>query len=257
MGTPSYYSILTADVRYDKDLPPNAKLLYSEITALTTMRGYCGETNKYFAELYGVSPTSISNWISILKAKGYIDVEMIQHEENHSIKERRIYTTIKNENSSAQDNTYTENFNGGYPKNLGEGIQKILKDNNINTLLNNNIYINNDADFSKFLQTIYNARKKIHQLDDREFSPLTGGEHVKELKNLNKSLSLEEIYADYQFYLRFNESCWAGHLMKYFLKNFDKIHALRVAGEPPKLINSKIDKKNGYTPIYRKVVTSG
>ena len=39
MEHPSCYSILTADVRYDKRLKPNEKLLFSEITALSNKRG--------------------------------------------------------------------------------------------------------------------------------------------------------------------------------------------------------------------------
>jgi len=38
---PNYYSILPANVRYDKKLTPFEKILYSEIVALTNKDGYC------------------------------------------------------------------------------------------------------------------------------------------------------------------------------------------------------------------------
>lgn len=66
----SYYAIIPANVRYDKDLAPNAKLLYGEITALCNEKGYCWATNQYFAELYNVSDRTIKNWISQLTDKG-------------------------------------------------------------------------------------------------------------------------------------------------------------------------------------------
>ena len=70
----SYYAIIPAEVRYDKDLPPNAKLLYGEITALCNKEGYCFASNEYFANLYGVSKRSITGWIAALEKKGYIAV---------------------------------------------------------------------------------------------------------------------------------------------------------------------------------------
>ena len=68
----SYYAIIPANVRYDKDLVPNAKLLYGEITALCNDKGYCWASNQYFAELYGVSVLSIKRWVNSLVTKGYV-----------------------------------------------------------------------------------------------------------------------------------------------------------------------------------------
>ena len=71
----SYYAVIPAEVRYDRDLTANAKLLYGEITALCNDRGYCWAENGYFSELYGVSKVSVSKWIKALTDKGYITIE--------------------------------------------------------------------------------------------------------------------------------------------------------------------------------------
>ena len=44
-NSPSYYSIIPADVRYDNRLNANEKLLFSEISALTNVCGYCYAKN--------------------------------------------------------------------------------------------------------------------------------------------------------------------------------------------------------------------
>ena len=69
---PNYYSIIPASVRYDKNLTPNAKLLYAELSALIGMNGACKAPTCYFADLYEVSKTSIQTWLKSLEDNNYI-----------------------------------------------------------------------------------------------------------------------------------------------------------------------------------------
>ena len=86
----SYYSVIPATVRYDNRLKPAEKLIYSEITSLTNRMGYCFASNKYFANLYGVTIHTVSQWISHLEKLEYVYIELIR-DTNKEIKERRIY----------------------------------------------------------------------------------------------------------------------------------------------------------------------
>ncbi len=96
---PAYYAIIPASVRYHPSLPPAAKLLFGEITALCSVQGYCWAQNPYFIALYGVDRSTVKRWLSALAAAGFITVEY-----NRQTGERRIYLretvpseTIKNE----------------------------------------------------------------------------------------------------------------------------------------------------------------
>lgn len=86
----NYYAIIPANVRYDKNLTANAKLLFAEITSLTHQTGYCYATNEYFAELYGVSQSTIKDWLSQLEKFGYINREIVYKDGTKEIQERRI-----------------------------------------------------------------------------------------------------------------------------------------------------------------------
>ena len=88
---PSFYANIPAFVRYDEDLKPNAKLLYGEITALTSAKGYCWASNDYFANLYKVDPATVSRWISQLSKKGYISLKMTYKGNTKIVAERKIY----------------------------------------------------------------------------------------------------------------------------------------------------------------------
>jgi len=135
MEQPNYYSILTASVRYDKDLTPNAKLLYSEITALSNKKGKCWASNGYFAELYNVSNTSISKWIKQLADKKYIHVQMLYISGTKQIDKRIISVTPIKEKL----NTPIRKVKGGIEDILHTPIEDKLKDNttSINTTSNN------------------------------------------------------------------------------------------------------------------------
>ena len=121
MEHPSYYSILTADVRYDKRLKPNEKLLFSEITALSNKRGYCNASNNYFAQLYDVTTVTASNWVNHLKDRGYIDVEMIY--DGKQIKERRIFVNSNPIKENVED-PIKNNFKGGIKEKFKENITR-------------------------------------------------------------------------------------------------------------------------------------
>ena len=88
-----YYAIIPADVRYDENIPANAKLLYGEITALCNEKGYCWASNAYFAELYKVTKKSISQWISSLQENGYIQTELNYKNGSKEVESRYITIT--------------------------------------------------------------------------------------------------------------------------------------------------------------------
>ena len=124
-----YYSIIPSTILYNNNLKPNQKLLYAIITSLSCKKGYCFATNKYLADKLNAKPKTVSTWISDLKDKNYIIVEIIKDEKNQ-VAERRIYIN---------DTPYPF-FNGyPYPKKNGEGIPQKTEYNNIN----NNIKYNN------------------------------------------------------------------------------------------------------------------
>jgi hypothetical protein len=92
-STRGYPAIIPPEVRYDKDIQPNAKLLYGELTVLCHKKGYCWASNTYFAELYGVSKFTISRWISSLVNKGHIRIEMSPRDDTSKEVFRKVYLT--------------------------------------------------------------------------------------------------------------------------------------------------------------------
>lgn len=132
---PNYYAIISAEVRYDKNLTANSKLLYAEITALLNMNGECFATNKYFSKLYGKSIVTISKWISELISNGYVS---------------SIYTYKLG--TKEIDRRYLSIIKGGIKENNREGIKEKFKDNN--TSININLTDSNNK--GRFLKPTVN-----------------------------------------------------------------------------------------------------
>ena len=144
----NYYAIIPATVRYNKDLKPNEKLLYGEITALANSKGFCFASNRYFAELYKVTIHTVSQWISHLEKLGYVNIELIK-DNKKEIKERRIYIC---DTPYIQKDTYPYVLKSTYP------IYKKVQDNNINIKIDDLFLfiINNSDKISNEFYTIIN-----------------------------------------------------------------------------------------------------
>ena len=130
----NYYAIIPATVRYNKDLKPNEKLLYGEITALANRYGYCYAQNRYFAELYNVSIETVSRWLSHLQKLGFIKIE-IRRNENKEIIARYIYIV---------DTPYCQNSQYPIDEKVKENIININIDDLFLFIINNSEKISNE-----------------------------------------------------------------------------------------------------------------
>lgn len=138
MKKSNYYAIIPANVRYDKNLKANCKLLYGEITALSNKEGHCWASNNYFAELYSVTPQAISKWIKQLNDFDYISI-------NYTRNGKEITGRTININVSTNIDRVSTNEQEGY--------QQMIKGNNtyINNISNVVSSKPNDIDFDALL----------------------------------------------------------------------------------------------------------
>ena len=136
---PSYYSIIPATVRYDKNLKANEKLMYGEITALASKNGFCWAENRYFAELYNVHKITISKWLKNLEDKDYIRTELKYVHGTKQVSKRYIYIN---------DTPISEKTNTPINENVNTPISQNTKEE-LSTTSNNNTSNNKSATRSK------------------------------------------------------------------------------------------------------------
>jgi len=168
MDKPSYYAILTADVRYDKTLKPLARLLFAEITALCNKEGYCWASNQYFADLYEVDKTTVSGWIGQLKTRGYLTVQLEYKEGSKQILNR--YMKINGEGIDEIINTP-----------LQKDVDPIDQKTKVNTKTNTktNITVNSIGDFDSFWR--FYPRKAGKEAARKAWLKLRPEQHIMQM----------------------------------------------------------------------------
>ena len=127
-----YYAVIPSTILFNNDLKPNEKLLYAVITVLSNKEGYCYASNAYLGKLFNVIPHTISIWVSNLKNKGFLYVDIITDEKGEVI-QRRIYPN---------DTPYVINKTGGT---FQKGQYNIISNNKIDRFFN--YIINNKEEF--------------------------------------------------------------------------------------------------------------
>lgn len=116
-----YPAIIPANVRYDKDLPANAKLLYGELSVLCQQKGFCWATNSYFAKLYDVDTRTVRRWLSALKSKGYI---FFEGEDRNDLTEDNFVPQVRQICLTPQDNNVLQNKKNKNKKKKCKGAHK-------------------------------------------------------------------------------------------------------------------------------------
>ena len=133
VSKPGYYAVIPADVRYDDQIPANAKLLYGEISALIGPGGYCFAGNEYFAGIYGLSERTVRSLIGSLQKAGYVQVELEKDNQTGQVIQRKIYLKV-----SSTDERPVEEIFPTPGKNLPQGGAEIFQPTLYTNLSNTN-----------------------------------------------------------------------------------------------------------------------
>ena len=171
----NYSAVIPASVRYDENLTANAKLIFGEISALSNEKGFCWATNAYFAQLYKVSPSSVSKWIKQLEKNKHIKIKTIKDEYNS---ERRLIFLLGGVSKSAR---------GGHEK------SKVIYNNNINNINNNSAKSKNLKSESDFASIILDSYNHLCQLFPESSHPKTQAQKIQWLETIDQCNRLDKI----------------------------------------------------------------
>lgn len=146
----------------NNNLDPTNKILLSEILSLTELPEGCFASNQYFAELLGLTKSSVSKRISSLQTLGYINTDNIYKNnqclgriitKGHVVSQKTTTSSTKKKGSSMKDREVVpQNPEGGSQLErevIPEEIGGISKGKPINTSINSDkINTNNKQNIS-------------------------------------------------------------------------------------------------------------
>lgn len=205
MDKPNYYAVIPAEIRYS-DIPPNAKLLYGEITALANKEGYCWASDSYFADLYGVSRETVNRWVAILVKCKFIRSEVTISD---NMKKRKLYLE--------SDKKVT----GGVTKSSQPLCEKShISNTSINNTINNNLVE---------IQSIYDLYCNLYKVNVNRYK-LTPGRKSKikaRLEDAGKDLLEEAIKKTSRsaWHRGENNRGWKADL-DFIIRNYEQVEKL-------------------------------
>lgn len=115
-------SFITISILGDNRLTFLERLILIHIISLSKKRDYCWATNRYFSDIYKVTPVTISKSISDLATFNYIKVEYDNKNTNNSKRIIKLSETLKSSLKSIK-----ENLNTGYKENIKQYNNKLNK----------------------------------------------------------------------------------------------------------------------------------
>ena len=141
------------EILTDKKLSDKEKIIYAIIIYLSKENNYCYCTNKTISELLNITVTQVSRLVNSLKAKNYIDIELIYKENSKQVEMRKLIPIQKYEDTYLQKVQYPPH-------------------KNVNTTTYENVKYNkyNNKNINKYNSTNKNHKKSKSNFEERDYT---------------------------------------------------------------------------------------
>ena len=143
---------IPAEILLNNDLSDKEKIILSMILYLSDNTGSWFASNKYIANIVNVTSDRVSKIVSLLKEKGYVDVNLKYKIDTKEIEERQIIPITEN------INRYSEKYLEGIGKKNYSDSQKELHP-----------IVENDKDIRNNIKNNYNKELQIKKNNKANF----------------------------------------------------------------------------------------